>query len=259
MDKLKIGLLGKTLLGFFLIGCTTVGKGPIESLSDLKGLNVGVPRGTTHEIYMAEHTEANLKSYDGTMEAIAALRQGRVVAAVTNKAVATVVARQDSSLRIVPVEMGEDPVAIAIGKGNISLRDSIDAIILSLTSEGVLDEMANRWLNASGEYLPVPVVIPQEGAPLRVAVSASREPFCFKDADGEICGFDAELAYRIAGCLNRPLQFQDMPFSTLITAVQTGKADVIISLMDYTAERSKVVDFSVPYFKSQRAMLQRKK
>lgn len=258
MNKLNLSLWGKTLLGLLLMGCTVSGTGSIESLSDLKGLKVGVPRGTTHETYIAEQTDAIIKSYPGTMEAIAALHQDRVSAAVTNKAVATVMTRKDSSLQIVPLDMGKDPVAVAVRKGCVSLTDSINDILSSLKSEGVLMEMENRWLETDGVYQPVYVGIPRDGAPLRIAVSASREPFCFKDETGNICGFDAELAYRIANRLNRPLQFQDMKFSALITALQTGKADVIISLMNDTPERAKVVDFSIPYYESYRALLQKK-
>lgn len=258
MNKLNFSLWGKTLAGLLLMGCTIGGTDSIESLSDLKGLNVGVPCGTTHETYIAEQTGAVIKSYAGTMEAIAALRQGRVSAAVTNKAVATVITGKDSSLQIVSLDMGKDPVAIGIRKGCVSLTDSINDILSSLKSEGVLKEMENRWLETGGVYQPVYVEIPRKGTPLRIAVSASREPFCFKDETGNICGFDAELAYRIANRLNRPLQFQDMKFSTLITALQTGKADVIISLMDYTPERAKVVDFSIPYYESFRTLLQKK-
>lgn len=258
MNKLNLSLWGKTLLGLLLMGCTVAGTDQIESLSDLKGLNVGVPRGTTHETYIAEQTDAVIKSYTGTMEAIAALRHGNVSVAVTNRAVATVMIRKDSALQIVPLDMGKDPVAVAIRKGSVSLTDSINNILSSLKSEGVLEEMENRWLETDGVYHPVYVEIPSEGTPLRIAVSASREPFCFKDETGNICGFDAELAYRIANRLKRPLQFQEMKFSTLIAALQTGKADVIISLMNYTPERAKVVDFSIPYYESSRTLLQKK-
>lgn len=257
MNKLNLSLWGCFLAGL-LTGCAFAGTAPVENLSDLKGLNVGVPRGTTHETYLSENTEANIKTYEGTQEVIAALQQGRVSVAVTNRAVAEVAVRKDPALFVVPVDMGKDPVAIAVRKGCVALKDSIDDIIAGLRSDGVLVEMENRWLNTDGAYRPVSIEIPHEGTPLRIAVSAAREPFCFKDKDGSICGFDAELACRLAHRLNRPLEFQDMNFSTLITALQTGKADIIVSLMNYTPERAKVVDFSVPYYESARAALQRK-
>ena len=258
MNKLNLNLWEMMLSCLLLAGCTISGHHTVEQLSDLKGRNVGVPRGTTHEAYVSEHTDANVKTYDGTMEAVAALRRGHVFAAVTNRAVAVVATRKDSTLQIVPIDMGTDPVAVAVRKDCVPLKDSINSILSSLKSEGILEDMEKRWLRAAGAYHPVTVLVPQEGTPLRVAVSAGREPFCFKDEAGQYCGFDVELACRIADRLNRPLQFQDMKFSALITALQTGKADVIISLMNDTPERAKVVDFSEPYFESARAMLQRK-
>ena len=258
MNKQLFTLLAGTILSAFLTGCALTETKQIENLSDLKGLTVAVPRGTTHEAYMAGHTEADVRSFDSTMEAISALQLGRASAAVTNRAVATVAVRQDSTLFIVPLEMGKDPVAVAVGKGNVALRDSISKIILSLKKEGILDGMEARWLSAPEAYFPLAIDYPAEGTPLRVAVSANREPFCFKDASGTICGFDAELAGRIARSLNRPLVFVDMNFSALVTSLQAGRVDAIISLMNFTPERERVVDFTVPYFESERVMLQKK-
>lgn len=257
MNKLIFNLLSWILSIVLFTGCTS-GSRTIETLDDLKGLNVGVPRGTTHETYMTKHSEAILKSYDSTMDAIAALRLGRVSATVTNKAVATVVTKQDSSLDIIPIKIGSDPVAIAIRKGNQSLKDSINLILSSLKAEGSLADMESRWLSAPDAYPPISIGLPTDGEPLRIAVSASREPFCFKDKDGNLCGFDVELAYRIAERLKRPLQFKDMVFSTLVASLQAGRADVIISLMNYTPDRAQIVDFSIPYFESERVMLRKK-
>lgn len=251
-------MLAGIIMGCSFTGCSVSGEKTVENLSDLEGVRVAVPQGTTHENYVSRNTKADMKSYDGITEAIDALRHGRVEAVVTNKAVASVAVRQDSTLYLSPLQMGDDPVAIAIAKGKTGLKDSIDAIIRSLRTGGILADMENRWLDPKGEYHPVSFTVPTEGSLLRVAVSAGREPFSFKDISGQICGFDAELAYRIAAGLNRPVQFQEMQFPSLITSLQTGKADVIISLMNITPERARIVDFSVPYFESVRVLLLKK-
>lgn len=258
MNKLTYCLLTGMIMGYLFTGCSVSGRKTVENLSDLEGMRIAVPRGTTHEKYISLHTKADMKSYDGTAEALEALHLGRVDAAVTNQAVASVVIRYDSTLFLSSLEMGKDPVAIAIAKGKSGLKDSVDAIIRTLRSEGILADMENRWLGSSGEYHPVSFPVPTMGVPLRVAVSAGREPFSFKDISGQICGFDAELAYRIAAGLNRPVQFQEMQFPSLITSLQTGKADVIISLINVTSERARIVDFSIPYFESARVLLLKK-
>jgi amino acid ABC transporter substrate-binding protein, PAAT family (TC 3.A.1.3.-)/amino acid ABC transporter membrane protein, PAAT family (TC 3.A.1.3.-) len=90
-----------------------------------------------------------------------------------------------------------------------------------------------------------------------VAVDPTREPFCFKDASGRVAGLDSELAQRLAVQLGRPVEFYDAKFSALIPALQSGKADVVISMMSITEERQKSVNFTIPYYKQKVVILVR--
>jgi polar amino acid transport system substrate-binding protein len=101
-------------------------------------------------------------------------------------------------------------------------------------------------------------VLPTEGAPLRMGVSATREPFNFVDKDGRVTGHDGELARLIAFKLHRPIEFSNMKFMALIPALQSGKVDMIVTGMTATEERRKFVDFSQPYFESAQVMLVKK-
>ena len=58
-----------------------------------------------------------------------------------------------------------------------------------------------------------------------------------------------EFANRLKGLtkLGVEVEIQDMPFDSLIAAVQEGKIDAVIAAMQATAERDKQVDFTIPY------------
>lgn len=287
MNKLFLINLGGLLFCLFLGACKQPPAVTVHSLKDLDGVTVGVPRGTTHEVYVLQHTHAILKSYDETTGAVQALCDGKVSAAVTNRAVANKAVQECSCLYLSDLDMGKDPVGIAIGKGDSLLRDTINEVLRDLKEAGILEEMEKRWLSFSGPYPPEGIeasvgseLYPPDGIdlsassayyppteidpfafgkPLCVAVSATREPFCFRNASGNLCGYDVELACRIAARLNRPLKFRNMKFSALIAALLSGKADVVISLLNITPERSQAVDFTLPYYESDRVLILRKK
>jgi polar amino acid transport system substrate-binding protein len=82
---------------------------------------------------------------------------------------------------------------------------------------------------------------------LVVGLSADYPPFEFKK-NGEVVGFDVDVAQAIAKELGYSLSIQDMDFSALIPALQSGRIDFAMSGMTITEERKKNVDFSDPYF-----------
>lgn len=77
-------------------------------------------------------------------------------------------------------------------------------------------------------------------------------PFEFmKDGTSDPTGFDIELATAVAEDMGYSAQFETADFTGLISSLQSGSYDAVISAMTITDERSKQVTFSDPYFKAQ--------
>jgi len=85
----------------------------------------------------------------------------------------------------------------------------------------------------------------EEGV-LTMGTNAAFPPYEFYE-DDEIVGIDAEIAAEIAERLDLELEIVDMDFSSIITAVQTGKVDVGIAGMTVTEERLENVNFTTSY------------
>ena len=83
-----------------------------------------------------------------------------------------------------------------------------------------------------------------------VGTSADYPPYEYIDETGNLVGFDIELMEEIAERMGVALEWQDMPFDSLIAAVQEGKIDMSISCFNYSDERAQLVDFSEPYYTS---------
>lgn len=81
---------------------------------------------------------------------------------------------------------------------------------------------------------------------LTMATNAAFPPYEYMDGE-EIVGIDAEIAAELAERLGMDLQIDDMDFNSIITAVQTGKADVGLAGMTKNEERLKNVNFSQTY------------
>ncbi len=89
--------------------------------------------------------------------------------------------------------------------------------------------------------------IQAQGA-LRVAMDPSFPPFESVDANGEIQGFDADLARHVARCLDVEAQPVTTNFDGLFDALTVGRADVIISGLYPNPSRTEDFVFSEPYF-----------
>lgn len=81
---------------------------------------------------------------------------------------------------------------------------------------------------------------------LTMGTNATFPPYEYYDGD-EIVGIDAEIAAKLAEKLGLTLEIVDMDFSSIITAVQTGKIDVGVAGMTVTEERLQNVDFTTSY------------
>jgi polar amino acid transport system substrate-binding protein len=95
----------------------------------------------------------------------------------------------------------------------------------------------------------------QERGRIIVGTSADYPPYESIDAEGNFVGFDMDLMRAIAEKMGVEVEFQDMPFDSLIAAVQEGKIDVVIAAMQSTPERDETVVFSMDYRPTKDAFL----
>ena len=99
----------------------------------------------------------------------------------------------------------------------------------------------------------------QKNGKLVVGMSADYAPYEFHyiDENGKdvIGGFDVDIANEIANKIGVDLVIQEMDFDALVSALPAGKVDLVISGMNPTEERAKVVDFSEVYYNSKHGIL----
>ncbi|MHC1761306.1 MAG: transporter substrate-binding domain-containing protein [Negativicutes bacterium] len=93
---------------------------------------------------------------------------------------------------------------------------------------------------------------------LVVGINAEFAPFEFHtmiNRKDTIVGFDLDMARDIAKDMGVQLELKELAFDALLTTLQSGQVDVIISGLSATEERRKTVDFSIPYYKGVQVLL----
>ncbi len=81
------------------------------------------------------------------------------------------------------------------------------------------------------------------------------QPFEMKNKNGEIAGFDVDLAQMMADELGVNLEIVPTNWDGIIPALIDKKFDLIISAMAVSTERNKAVNFSTPYYLSGKCIL----
>ncbi len=82
---------------------------------------------------------------------------------------------------------------------------------------------------------------------LIMSTNAEFPPYEMTTDDGGFAGIDIEIAQAIADKLGLELVIDDMDFDTALTAVQTGKSDIVMAGVTVNDDRLKVMDFSTTY------------
>jgi len=93
---------------------------------------------------------------------------------------------------------------------------------------------------------------------LKVAMEGVYPPFNFKEKNGELAGYDVDVARLVAGKLGVKLEFVTSEWASILAGLASNKYDVIISQVGINPKREQVFDFSSPYIYSSPMLIVRK-
>ena len=236
-----------------LVSCAFAEGGKLKSPSDLKTEKLAAQRGTTGQ-YIAEDLLSDKKgelltTYEKYVDAVAALRQGKIRAIVMDEMPAKRFLNAVEGLAIMDEALSEESYAIGFKKGNSELVSAVNKALAEMKADGTMDAIFAKYID--GDYSSVkPEDIDfnkgAEGGKLYVGTEAGFAPYELKVGNGFI-GIDVEMCAHIAKKLGKELVIINMNFDALPTAVSTGKVDMICAGMTVTDERKQNMDFSDDY------------
>ncbi len=219
----------------------------LAKVADLHDKRIGVQLGTVFDTYATRtFPDATVVQFPTYQDMTLAVTAGKIDAGLSDVDTLAEVMRAEPSLVSFGEPLFSSPVAAGFRKDNAALRQAFDAFLAEIRANGTYDDMVRRWMRERGRQMPVLPATATEGV-LTVGISTGGFPFCAVQ-DGDLAGFDVELAKRFAAHIGKELRFANQEFGGLIAALVSGKIDTIIADMYATDERRKQIDFSEPYF-----------
>ncbi len=93
---------------------------------------------------------------------------------------------------------------------------------------------------------------------LRVGTEGAYKPFNYKNANGELAGFDVDIANALCADMQIKCEIVAQDWDGSIPALNANKFDALVSAMSTTPERSAQVEFTEPYFTNSLVFLAKK-
>ncbi|MDX7991482.1 arginine ABC transporter substrate-binding protein [Xenorhabdus sp. Reich] len=126
-------------------------KGKFANIADLKGKQVGLQNGTTHQKYLMEqHKEIKTVPYDSYQNAILDLKNGRIDAVFGDTAVVNEWLKKNKELGTVGDKVTDKNyfgtgLGIAVRKGNTELRDKLNKALDEIKQDGSYETIYKKW------------------------------------------------------------------------------------------------------------------
>jgi len=117
----------------------------IQTFDSLSGKKVGVVLGYTGDIAVTAIDNITVQRYNGSSEAILALKANKVDAVVLDSEPAYNYALQNPELKMLETDLAEETYAIALGQEDTELLKRIDAALKTLKENGTYDTLYAKY------------------------------------------------------------------------------------------------------------------
>ena len=235
----------------------------VHSIDDLPGKTIGVQLGTTGDIYASDYEAegSTIERFNKGNDAVQALVQGKVDCVIIDEQPAKAFVANTSGLTILEEPFAEEEYAICVAKENPELTAAINEALAQLKADGTLDNIVKNYIgdDTKGKFpYESPADADRSNGTLVMATNAYFEPYEYYDGE-TVVGIDADMAQAVCDVLGYELKIEDMEFDSIISAVQSGKADMGVAGMPVTEDRLQSIDFTDSYATSKQVIIVRAK
>ena len=224
---------------------STSGK-QLSETDQLANESIAILQGSAFDVFAQEvYPDADLQFYNTIADMLAAVEKGKATAGFSDFDLLRQALKANPQLAILGDPIFTSQVAAAFSKENERHRDLFNEFLASLRADGTLADMEQRWFIDGNFEMPDFEFDPN--APTFTIGNAIIGLPQVAQIEGEIAGFDVELALRFGQYTGQNIRFVTVDWAALIPALIGGKIDSIVSSMFVTPERRERVNFSDSY------------
>ncbi|MCR5732718.1 MAG: ABC transporter substrate-binding protein/permease [Sphaerochaetaceae bacterium] len=221
----------------------------LEGPEDISRARIGVQLGTTSDLIASEEEKngATVVRFSKTADAIQAMMKDQLDCVLVDSMTAGAFADANPGVSIMESNYPVEEMAIAISKNNPILKDKINRALALMREDGTYQSIRDNYFGEDKGLNPyVKQDVDRSNGTLIAVTNATFEPYEYIE-NGKIVGFDIDIAQAICDHMGYELEMNDIEFDAIITAVQSGKADIGIAGMTVTEDRLKNIDFTDVY------------
>ncbi|MFO7602076.1 MAG: ABC transporter permease subunit [Candidatus Desulfacyla sp.] len=230
----------------------------MKTVDDVEDKTIGVLLGSVYDTYVTRtYPKANILQYQSISDLLMALKSGKIDVTYYDQVSVPEILKVNPDLGILARDIFSIPIGAGFNRDDDTLREQFNAFLKEIRSNGVYQDMVTRWMEKGTMDMPV-IESPKTNGVLRTGVvNDVGMPFGLV-RDGRLIGFDIELSSRFAAYTGREYVPVPLQFGSLISSISTNKIDIITASMSITEERSRMIDFSDPYYESGVSLIARK-
>ena len=256
----------------------------IQSIEDLDGKKVGAVKGSTSARRIEEYALENkiqiqpVFDFGKYTEAVKPLLDGDIDALTTDRGILIGLTQQHPELMVLLEDnFSHEPYGIGVTQGDSYFANLVNFTLQQMKEDGTYDQLYQEWFCRDGSRCdPYPIeILPGnwpytfENSPdtldstvesvlsrmintgvFRAGVKYDAPPFGYRDANGQLIGFEIDLmrefAKRWLGDPNA-VEFVQVSSSDRITKLVESDVDIVAATMTHTKARDDLIDFSQTY------------
>ena len=186
------------------------------------------------------------------VDGIYAVKSNKADCYIDDEPVLQLLVNRNTGIKIAPLVIDSFDFGIALKKNN-PLTPKIAQIVNDFKQKGVLDDLKKIWLGKDESKKTIKSIPVQnwegKNGTIRFFTSADAEPLNYFGNNQTLIGYDIHLIYLLAKELDMKIEPTVAQFDSLIPALESGKADIVVACLTITEERQQTVDM-IPYYHS---------
>ena len=158
----------------------------------------------------------------------------------------------------------DEEYAIGFRKADFALRDAVQQALVDLKKDGTVAEISQKWFNEDLSDIPDSFTPSnskddslqkvKESGKLRMGLDDSFPPMGYDD-DGEIVGFDIDLAGEVCKKLGVELELVPIVWAQNVQELNDNNIDCIWNGMSVSDDREAAMNLSEPYMKNRQVIV----